>query len=172
MKPALLFATHMARRFSLASVLMAVVLLLGILPLRSLVSALAVTASGGQHCALHGADCECKKHCNREQRDAHHNQAPAPQASSCHRPSPSETAEKAARPAPSGTERSTEPGGCVMTSCGNEAPILLTAQGQPYLAALLVSAPHRQTSFDPAPIARTPFHSSLAVPPPAPPPKS
>ena len=182
-----LFPTRMTRRFSLASVLIAVVLLLGVVPLRSLVSALAATESGGRHCALHGADCECKKHCNREQRQAHHNrssatavvhEARAAQASSCHRASPGETAENTVKPAPSDTESSAQvaavqpSGGCVMTSCGNEAPILLTAQGQPYLAAMLISGPHRQPNFNAAPSSRTLFHSSLTVPPPAPPPKS
>jgi hypothetical protein len=161
--------------------LLALILVLGVLPLRPLISGLFVAEPGRQHCALHGADCECKQHCKREQPHAHDSEPPAtavahkadaPQTNSCHRASPSQTAESAAKSALSRADGGTERGGCVMTSCGNEAPMLLTAQGQPYLAALLVSAPHRQPGFDPAPITRTLFHSSLAVPPPAPPPKS
>jgi hypothetical protein len=167
--------------------LLALILVLGVLPLRPLASELFVTEPGRQHCALHGADCECKQHCKREQPHAHDSEPPAtavahkadaPQTSSCHRASPSQTEEGAATQASSGTESSAQvgaiqtPGGCVMTSCGSEGPMLLAAQGQLYLAALLVSAPHRQPGFDPAPITRTLFHSSLAVPPPAPPPKS
>jgi len=167
--------------------LLAVILVLGVLPLRPLASGLSVTESGGRHCALHGEDRECKQHCNREQRHTHDSEPPAtaaahkadaPHASACHRASPGETAESAASQASSGPESSAQvgaiqpPSGCVMTSCGNEAPMLLTAQGQLYLAARLVSAPHRQAAIDSAPIALTRFHSSLAVPPPAPPPKS
>jgi hypothetical protein len=100
------------------------------------------------------------------------NEAPAPVAGACHRGSSSETAHTATESAPSGYESSRDPAGCVMTSCGSEAPMALTAQGQPYLAASLAAEPYRDPSLEAVAIAHPLARFSLEASPPTPPPES
>jgi hypothetical protein len=162
----------MLSRTKFGSLLLAAILVLGILPIRPLVIALATGGPAAQQCLLHGPDCTCKSHCDRTKQHSHEAPEAAVKAAACHR--------EPAGEAPLVTQVSSQPGDeapastteCVMTSCGKEAPMLLTSQGEPYLTATLVAAPLRDPRFEAAPIVHPAFPLSLEASPPTPPPES
>jgi hypothetical protein len=156
-------------------------LVLAVLPVRPLIVALGARGAAARQCLLHGSDCQCAAHCDRtgrHSREAHETAAkPA-----CHRDpaghpdaAGQETGEALAAstaPAESGDAASGPASGCAMTSCGKEAPLLLTAQGLPCLAASMTAELHRDPSFEAVRITH-PFASfSLEASPPTPPPES
>jgi hypothetical protein len=161
----------MLGKAKLGSCLLAGILVLGILPIRPLVLALA-TPSAARQCLLHGPDCTCKAHCDRTKQHSHEAPEAAAKTAACHRDPAGE--------APLAKSISTQPDDgvpaptseCAMTSCSKEAPLLLTSQGQPYLAASLAAEPYRDPRFEPAPIAHPFAGLSLEASPPTPPPES
>jgi hypothetical protein len=153
------------------NLLLAATLVLGILPIRPLIIALAAGEPAGEQCLLHGPDCTCRAHCDRTKQHSHQDPDAAAKPKACHREPAGEAAANAAFSQPGAEAPGTSPE-CAMTSCGKEAPLLLTAQGQPYLTALAVSGPHRDPRFEPAPVADPRSHFSLEASPPTPPPES
>ncbi len=65
--------------------LLAVTLVLGILPIRPLVIALATDGPAAQGCLLHGPDCTCTAHCDRTREHSHQASEAAAKPAACHR---------------------------------------------------------------------------------------
>lgn len=165
----------MLNKAKFGSFLLTAALSVGILPVRPLI--LALSAHGAaQQCLLHGADCQCLAHCDRERhsRDAQETAA----VPACHRDPAGQTALSSNVPTePTGDVEFGDdaPGpaaGCAMTSCGNEAPLLLTSQGMPCLAASTAPALYRDPAVEAMRIADSFACFSLEASPPTPPPES
>ena len=158
-----------ARKFR--CVVLAIALVLGVLPVRPLMLAFGAAGSAAQQCLLHGADCQCAAHCERTGRHSGEAQETAA-TPACHR--------DPAGPAPLARKVSTEAGGevpapapeCVMTSCGKQAPLLLTSQGLPCLAAGMAVEIYPDAAFEAVRIAHSLARFSIEASPPTPPPQS
>ncbi|MEX2299465.1 MAG: hypothetical protein WD733_00940 [Bryobacterales bacterium] len=150
--------------------LLTAALVLAILPVRPLIVAFGAQGSAAQKCLLHGSDCQCAAHCDRTGRHSPeaHEAAAKP---ACHRdtaadePRENNLAEPGDRAPASASD-------CAMTSCNKDAPLLLTSQGLPSLAASDSVELYRHPGFE-AVRAGDPFaRFSLEASPPTPPPES
>ncbi len=161
----------MLGRKKFGGVLLAASLVLGIVPLRPLVIALSPDGPAAQQCLLHGPDCTCKAHCERTREHSHQAPEAASAGAACHREPVGEAPlvkRVVSQPDSEAPASTTE---CVMTSCGKEAPMLLS-QGEPYLTATLAAEPLRDPRFEAAPTIDPGSHLSLQASPPTPPPES
>jgi hypothetical protein len=166
--------------------LLTAALVIAVLPVRPLIVALSARGAAARQCLLHGSDCQCAAHCDRTGRhspEAHEAEAkPA-----CHREPASASAAGAVAgsaavavagaltstaPAGSGNAASQPASGCGMTSCSKEAPLLLTAQGLPCLAASMTAELHRDPTLEAVRITQPFARFSLEASPPTPPPES
>lgn len=155
-------------------VVLAVALVVGLLPVRPLLIALTAPGMSAQQCLLHGADCRCPSHCDRSQQHADEKQAAKP---ACHRDStaPAPTLGEVATDAGATTQPRDAKGPtpkCAMSSCGDDAAVVLTAEGIPYLNASAVTGIHPDPAIETVNQVPPVAPISIKASPPYPPPES